>query len=285
MPLPMPERNLNTYFGVIMGKMLFNDKGLSGNGKISCSGCHRPEYWFSDTVALSVGINTTKRNTPSLSNVAWAPRLFADGGGADLESQALASLHHPGEMGGNYVGIESYVNEQLIYKVLSALAFGTCDIGIKHVSFALSQYERTLVSLTSRYDSVYRMNLDSPTREESLGNKVFATHCAECHAPPFFTDFDYHRVQAKSSVYLRQDLGIATGRYRITLDTADIGAYRTPSLRNWRYTYPYMHDGSVRTIQECMHHYPSNTDTLSKQEQKSLMVFLDMLNESPAKLK
>lgn len=293
--VPQPEQNIATQKGVELGKRLFFDPVLSANGAISCATCHDPQKAFSDGRALTnVGVSGKPllRHSPALFNLAWHPGLFWEGGASNMESQVFGPMVHPDEMG---IEIKALINKLQTHPEYPALfkeVWGTDSITSMLLARSLAQFERTLLSFGSRFD---RVGPEGLSPREKTGYSVYLTHCASCHSGPLFTDLAYHNngIDAEFTD-TRHDL-IFMGRYRITLDSSDIGKYKTASLRNLGFTAPYMHDGRFASLDAVLDHYAidhsGNTlaDTLIRnldfggsgiKEREALKAFLHTLNDS-----
>ena len=292
--IPTVARNPTTVEGVALGRKLFFDGGLSANGRVSCMTCHRPGMAFTDGRALSrlgVSGNALLRHAPPLLNMAWGEGFFWDGGAADLESQAYGPLQHPDEMGKDLEELKRYLAQHPEYPPMFKAAFGDdAKIDDVEVARALAQYQRTLISFHSRWDA-WQAGEGSLSELELQGWEVFQANCASCHEPPLFTDHGYHNNGLDAS-WPAGDEGIYQGRYRITLDSADMGAFKTPTLRNVTRTRPYMHDGRFKTIDEVLDHYshgiqPSatlapaleNGISLNEEDRAALIAFLRTLTD------
>lgn len=285
-------RNPLTKEGVFLGEKLFFETLLSENNNVSCATCHIPELSFSDGVALSsfgVSGEQMKRNSPALINLAWMDGLFWDGGAHNLESQPFAALTNASEMGTNLMQVSVNLNADDTYRELFKKAFDIDSISSAYIVRALAQYQRTLVLSNSKYDK-YMQGKRSLTNEEQIGFDIFNDQCASCHVPPLFTDNLYHN-NGLDSIFPSGNLDILKGRYRITLDSSDLGKYKTPTLRNLKYTAPYMHDGRFATLDDVFIHYQygvihtTTLDTalvelsLNDDEIEYILVFLETLNE------
>jgi cytochrome c peroxidase len=160
--------------------------------------------------------------------------------------------------------------------------FGTDSIESIHFLRALAQYQRTLVSSGARADKEILL-----TQQERFGKQLFMQACASCHAPPFYTDFNYHRVYKTPKTPFHPLQNILNGRFRITQNLGDLSAYKTPSLRNVALTYPYMHDAGVPNLFDCLSHGTVQIDTLSKEKglpsnqiKQALVSYLEALTDS-----
>ncbi|MFT7589054.1 MAG: cytochrome c peroxidase [Limisphaerales bacterium] len=233
--MAIPEDNALTELRVSLGKSLFFDPILSVDTSISCASCHIPEYAFADTVALSIGVHGQPglRNTPSLLNVGYHPRLMRDGGVPTLEMQVLAPVGDLSEMGFNVRLLVERLAEHPTYGPLMDKAYGRKDAFA--LTRALGAYQRTLL------DGTVPENLSEP---EQRGKAVFELHCSSCH-----NGFDYTNHEIVN-VGLWETYAPDSGYARITRKAEDSGKFKTPSLRNANHTAPYMHDGSLMTLEE-----------------------------------
>lgn len=288
--IEIPANNPITAEKVALGKRLFFDPILSFDTSVSCASCHFPDRAFSDTIALSLGVNNRigDRNAPSLINVAYATSLFRDGGAPSLEMQIITPIEDENEM---HLDIDdavvrlqndpSYVKDFVeVFDTLPTL-FG--------LTGAIAAFERTLIGGSSKYDS-FLQSKDSAVfnSQEKLGLQLFMSDdlkCAKCHEGFYLSDNSYRN----NGLYKN---AIDLGRANLTLDSADIGKFRVPSLRNITLTAPYMHDGSLGTLEEVINHYAaggknaSNQDPLIKgfdlsdQEHEALVLFLTTLTDT-----
>jgi cytochrome c peroxidase len=297
--LPYPERNPPTKEGILLGRMLFYDPILSKNGKVSCATCHQPEKAFTDGRALTTAGVSGKpllRHVPTLANVAWMQGLFWDGGAKDLESLAFGPLTHPDEMGKNLKELAQQLRQHNKYPALFQKAFGSDSITSAAIGRALAQFQRTIISGNSRYDKYVRKEVGGTLTEPELkGLVLFRQHCSSCHTSDFFTDNHYHN-NGLDNTFSDANEALEFGRGRITQAPADIGKYKTPTLRNIALTTPYMHDGRFATLEQVLEHYttgvtPSPTLApelqtqgklgipLTAAERESIMLFLNTLTD------
>lgn len=261
--VPQPPHNRATVEGVALGRMLFFDKRLSANKRLSCASCHQPEKSFADTAALAsrgVSGKSLLRHAPALINLAWSENLFWDGGVRNLESLTFAPLRHPDEMGADLPRLIAELQAIPEYQRAFRAAFGTDSVTAALMSRALAQYQRTLIAADSRYDRYRRGELQLNSLELE-GLAVFEQHCARCHTPPLFTDGKFHRNGLPLPAAI-DSAGVLLGRQRITLRAEDFGKYKTPTLRNILLTAPYMHDGSLPDMASVLNHYAALPDSL-----------------------
>lgn len=254
--LPQPERNPITAEGVALGRALFFDPRLSGSGSLACATCHRPRLAHSDGLVRSTGASGEPllRHTPALVNLAWMDGYFWDGGAHDLESQVFAPLFGRSEMNADADALLAWLAADPEYDAAFVGAFGRGP-SLPLLARAIAQFERTLVSASSRYDCYVRG--EDPTalsEHEQRGLRLFRRHCATCHVPDLFTDGGYHNT-GLDAVFPEDHERLAWGRGRITHSRLDIGKFKTPTLRNVAITAPYMHDGRFATLQDVLDHY------------------------------
>lgn len=261
LPPVIPADNPQTVEGITLGRKLFFDPILSGDGTQSCASCHAPDAAFSDRRRFSVGINGIEgdRNAMPLFNLAWNwnQSFFWDGRAIGLEEQALFPVTDPIEMHNTWMNAMQSLQNHSEYPRLFEAAFGTSTIDSTLVTKAIAQFERTLISGNAKFDRFLRGE-ESLTPQEASGFNVFMAEeggdCFHCHgsaANPLWTDNEFHN-NGLDSFITDKGLGAITG------NPADDGKFRTPSLRNLVFTAPYMHDGRFATIDEVLEHYSSN---------------------------
>jgi cytochrome c peroxidase len=249
---------------VLLGQQLFFDTRLSRSGRTACATCHDPGYAFAQPrrVSLSDSGRLGFRNVPSLLNADFLPVLMWDGRFSSLEEQALSPFLR-GEMGISVDEAVRRLRSDRRYADLFGIALGTRPTP-SGMAGALAAYERTLISEENRFDRAVLYGDVALTPLEQDGLRLFETKaaCAICHDPrprvsrsgvkmPLFTDFRFHNLGAGYRSNQLSDLG----RYRVSRHQSDLGAFRTPSLRNVAMTAPYMHDGSLTTLEEVIDFY------------------------------
>jgi cytochrome c peroxidase len=289
--LPQPADNPSTPEKVALGRRLFRDKRLSSTGTVACASCHDPKLSFSDGEPTGQGVTGRRlaRHTPTLWNAAFSPALFWDGRASSLEDQVHFPVEHPDEMGSTLEAGARRLAEDDDYRSAFAGAFPTePEISPDNIARALAAYERTLVSPPTRFDQWVAGEADALTASELRGFELFTGRgrCIACHTGFAFTDHNFY------------DIGLATddkGRGKeIGLSAADY-AFKTPTLRELAWTAPYMHDGSLATLEDVVRHYegggvPRPTRSrdmppslaLSDTERADLVAFLEALSsETP----
>jgi cytochrome c peroxidase len=248
------ENNPITKEGFELGRKLFYDPILSSDNIISCGFCHnQPAAFTHHGHDLSHGIEDRlgKRNAPPIQNLAWTNRFMWDGGVFDLDLQPIVPITSPDEMGETLPFVLKKLNSSKDYPILFKNAFGVSTITTDYLMKALSQFMNGLVSSNSKYDQVIRQEGAVFTEEEAAGYQVFKTHCASCHQEPLFTTNQF----ANNGMPMNQN---DLGRYEITLLQEDKYLFKIPSLRNIMLTAPYMHDGSLNSIDDVLQHYRLN---------------------------
>jgi len=241
-PAPSPDYNPTTHEKIALGRALFDDPMLSGSGQIACASCHERDLSFTDGLRTSFGHNRLRgvRNAQSLLTAAWWRELFWDGRSPTLEDQALHPFVDPVEMATSHARIVESIKSDGVYGDMFAAAFGDREISIQRISYALASFQRSLRPRASKFDRFVdgRAQL---TDQELRGLHLFRTKagCANCHNGPLLSDQKYHNIGLSYYGRELQDLG----RYEATRDPADIGKFRTASLRNIRRSAPYMHNG------------------------------------------
>lgn len=269
----IPVNNPLTQEGVALGKKLFFDKILSGDGTQSCASCHHPQNAFSDNQQFSLGIDKKvgTRNAMPIFNLAWNfDELFNwHGSSFGLEKQAFEPVTNPIEMHANWATVTNKLQQHPEYPDLFLRAFGSSKIDSTLVTKAIAQFERTLISANSKFDK-FLLGKATLTSQEQNGFNIFMDEakgdCFHCHGSnnnPLWTDNKFHNNGLDTNF---TDLGLG----EITGDPADNGKFKSPSLRNLAFTAPYMHDGRFATLEEVINHYseglqPSSTiDPLMK---------------------
>ncbi|MBI0397600.1 cytochrome-c peroxidase [Cyclobacterium marinum] len=270
-PVLMPDNPISNE-GVLLGKTLFYDPGLSLDGSVSCASCHDQKLAFSDGVSLGnfgVSGKNLVRHSPTLINMAWMDQgLFWDGGSKNLESQAFGPLTHADEMGMSLDNLEDRLTLDPEYTALFLEAFED-GVTFQNVAKALAQFERTLISSNSRYDKYIRNERGGELNELELkGLTIVQEKCSSCHSGELFTDNGFHNNGMDESFLDESHELSYLGRYRITFEQKDMGAFKTPTLRNVMVSAPYMHDGRFSGIEEVLHHYSEEIKDVSTTSRK-----------------
>ena len=309
-PIPAvthPENNPGTPEKIELGRRLFFDPRLSGSGQLACASCHEPDMFWSDGRAVSFGHNRKQltRNAPSLLNGGLRSSFFWDGRAESLEAQAEAVLTNPDEMHATAENMEETLSSLPEYGVWFTEVFGDSTPTMERITQALAAFERTLVGGQTRFDYFLNGKSAALSDSELAGLHLFRTdaRCMNCHHGPLLTDDQFHNVGVSNYGTRFEDLG----RYKVTSDPKDVGAFRTPSLRNVGRTAPYMHSGMF-TLEELLTLYNSGMPSprrkksqaddplfpetsarlkplnLNEQDLADLAAFLHSLSEPPRRI-
>ncbi|NVK63495.1 MAG: cytochrome-c peroxidase [Flavobacteriales bacterium] len=285
-----PEDNPSTQEKIELGRKLFFDKRLSKNNEIACASCHLPEYAFTDRLPVAQGVEgrTTERNAPSILNAGYLPTVMFDAHIETLEKQVIVPIQEHTEMDLSIKELLTKLRKVPAYQEAAKSIFGR-DFDAWVLTRSISSFERSLMSLDSKFDRYYYQNdKNAMSASEVRGWKLFSEklYCTECHTPPMFTTYE----ALNNGLY--SDYGEDKGRFRIHNDSTDIGKFKIPSLRNITLTFPYMHDGSIGSLEEVLAHYSKggndhvNKDkrivpfTLSNTEEKDLLNFMEALTDT-----
>jgi cytochrome c peroxidase len=237
---------------ITLGRRLYHEQGLSRSRKISCNSCHDLNKFGVDNLSTSPGHlgKPGERNSPSTLNAAVHVAQFWDGRASTVEEQAIGPILNPGEMAmASEDAVLSFLRGSAKYRKLFVLAFGKSQdpITIQNVKRAIGAFERTLLT-PSRFDSYLRGNTESLSANEEAGLKMFVdTGCATCH----------QGVGIGGGMYMK--LGLVKpyetkdkGRFVVTKNESDLFVFKVPSLRNVTETFPYFHDGSIKTLKDAV---------------------------------
>lgn len=288
----VPEDNPLTPQKIELGRRLFFDTRLSADHTISCASCHKPELAFSDGLTISTGAGNRKgpRHTPALVNLVYATSFFWDGRVATLEEQVLHPIQNPVEMNLTLEELNARLKADASYLAEFRQAFAdrldANDDGINsnNIARALASFIRTLRFGNSPFDRFQNGDTVALSAEARRGLNLFRgkANCVACHVGPNFTDNQFHNtgVAVKSGDY---------GRYGVTGMEKDRGAFKTSTLREVARTAPYMHNGSIATLEEVIEFYDRggnrnpNLDPeirrlrLTEDEKAELLTFLKLL--------
>lgn len=303
----IPEQNPQTPEKVELGRMLFFDRRLSGDGTINCATCHDPEMAFTDGLDISLSYPTTRnwRNSPTLINVGLQRYLFHDGRSLSLEDQALFPMMSAFEMNQNLDLLEEEIRAVPEYVAAFQKVFGG-EVTRERIAMALAAFERTLVSRNPPLDRFLKGDRKALSAEAQKGLAVFRgkANCTECHFGPSLSDHKFHALNLPENIEQEKDPRVAAtrryvakvyhyedyrnltqdpGRYLITKDKKDWKAFKTPTLWEISRTGPYMHNGIFSSIDEVIEFFDrgggaGNTALkplkLSKREKAQLKAFL-----------
>ncbi len=269
-----------------IGWKLFFDPLLSAPRNTSCGTCHDPEKGFESGVALGEGAygDILPRNAPTVVNLASAEYFFWDGRAGSLEEQAKGPIENPIEMDLSHEEAARRVRAEPHYLQAFAKA-GIDEITIEAITRAIAAFERNLLTGPALYDKWLEGDRTVFDEEQERGRMIFFTRgqCATCHFGPNFTDGMFHNIGTGTPA--------DPGRFEVSADDYDLGAFKTPSLRNWKGREPFMHDGRFQSLDEVLEFYnepktgalgETELDPLglTKRDHADIKAFLDTLNGS-----
>lgn len=269
-----------------LGKTLFFDTRLSINNKQSCATCHNPDLGFGDAVAAGSGTmgGPLGRNTPHIYNLAWSSIFMWDGRKSSLEEQALGPIEAAGEMNMPLDTLLPKLNAVPFYQQQFNAVYGSSIITKENLGKALAAFERTIISDNSAFDKYLAGNKNAMSPAAVRGLALFENkaNCVKCHDGVNFTDDSFHNIGIK---------GNDQGRDAIMSSPGMKGAFKTPGLRNTLLTSPYMHDGSLASLEEVIRFYNRGGDNalgrsklieplnLTELEIQELVAFLGALTD------
>ncbi len=252
--VPAPSDNPQNTEKIALGRKLFFDTRLSLDGTVSCATCHDPKKAFCDQRSKSVGIKgqLSERNAPSILNAAFLKTAMFDAHLATLELQAIVPIQEPVEMGHNMKNLIKQLRQIPEYQAAAQAIFGR-DFDAWVLTRSLGAFERSLLSLNAPFDQYMAGNKKGMSKDQLAGWRIFSDklYCTQCHPAPYFTTYE----AANNGLYASYEGQTDQGRFRIHHDSSDIGKFKIPSLRNLPLTYPYMHDGSKKSLVEVLAHY------------------------------
>lgn len=289
MPIIWPADNPYSPEKAELGRLLYFDTRLSADGTISCATCHSPKFAFTDGAPVSTGIKGQKggRSAPTVINRAYSLAQFWDGRAATLEAQAIGPMANPIEMGNTHTTVLKTLKSIPGYQVFFTKAFGTEDFTLDHVAKAITTFERTVLSGNAPYDKYKAGNKTAMTPSQIRGMGVYLNKakCDQCHEGINFTSNMYANLGVGSDKPKPDE-----GRSIVTKNPKDWGTFKTPTLREIERTGPYMHDGSMKTLEEVVDFYDKggvankNLDdrmkklNLTDQDKTDLVAFLKALS-------
>lgn len=290
--VPIPSGNLGHTTKIELGKHLFFDPRLSRTNKVSCSYCHIPDAGFSDPHPTSLGVDDLVggRQAPSILNAAFSPVLFWDGRVSSLEEQAFGPIQNPIEMAETLEHLVAKLRKIKDYQRKFRASFGT-DVTAQGIAEAIAAFERTLISTNSTFDRYILGDTHAMPQAAVRGMGLFKgkARCILCHNGPNFTDNQFHNLGVPQVGPQKEDLG----RYEVTRQLRDRGAFKTPTLRSIIETAPYMHDGAFLTLEDVITFLDKgggpnpNLSSLIKPlgmtevEKQDLLAFLEALAGTP----
>jgi cytochrome c peroxidase len=286
-----PRANRLTDAGAALGRVLFYDTQLSANNTTACASCHLQAHAFADSKRFSVGFEgrQTDRHAPNLTGLRYylRARFFWDERGGNLEEMVLRPVRSAIEMGEDVSRLPQKLARLAYYPELFRRAFGDPAVTERRIARALAQFLRSLVSYRSRYDQgvAPAASVMEPfanfTRQENHGKALFMRNCARCHLPAEDHHF-FGRVPGNNGA--ERPAATDGGLGDVTLNVQDVGVFKSPSLRNVEVAGPYMHDGSLATLEDVIDHYsrnfrPQAPFDFTESEKRALVAFLKTLTD------
>lgn len=289
--VPQPTDNPMTDSRVELGKMLFFDTRLSGDGNMSCASCHSPLYGWSDGLPTAKGFKSEVlgRASPTVINTAFNSIQMWDGRKKSLEDQAMGPMMSNAEMNMDIPKLLAFLNNTKGYKEAFARAYPNEPISELTIAKGIASFERTVISDDSPFDRWIKGDKKAMTQQQVEGFKLFVNpkkgNCEVCHSAPNFTDNGFHNIGLAQFGDKNADLGRYTQRPLGLMK----GAFKTPTLRDISTTAPYFHDGSATSLTEAVSHYEKGgvatsnlspnmkTAKLSEQEQQAIVAFMNAL--------
>ncbi|MFT3904598.1 MAG: cytochrome c peroxidase [Niabella sp.] len=292
-----------------LGMLLFFDPRLSSSNQISCSSCHDPDEAWQDGKVVALGHDHLQgtRNTPSLLNSFIFKKMFWDGRADGFDEQAILPLATHHEMNMEPPLLAKKLKDLKVYDSFFVKAYGDKNITLSRITGAIAAFENTIRSRATRFDKFLIGDYDELTDDEIKGLHLFRTkaRCMNCHFGTYFTDLGFHNVGLTYYGRKYEDLG----RYNVTKNPADVGRFKTPSLRELLHTSPWMHNGLFNNLEGIINMYNSGmpqlpktdaqrndplfpkTDTLlkplnlTKTEIRQLMAFVQTLSGVPYRMR
>lgn len=288
---PSPAENQPNEDRIELGKMLFFDPRLSGDGNMSCATCHSPLFGWSDGLPTAKGFQSMvlNRASPVVTNTGYNSIQMWDGRKKTLEDQAMGPMQSNQEMAMNIPVLMSFLQSNKEYSQNFSAAYPGEPISEATLAKALAAFERTVISRNSPFDKWIQGDATSLTPAQVNGFKLFVDpkkgNCSVCHSPPNFTDDGFHNLGLASYGKENPDLG----RYSQRPLGLMKGAFKTPTVRDITLSAPYFHDGSAETLADVVDHYQSGgvvktnispnfmAAKLSKKEAADVVAFMEAL--------
>lgn len=252
--VPVPEDNPLTAAKVELGKQLYFDKRLSIDKTVSCASCHDPAKGWSNGESVATGVSLKKggRSAPTVLNTAYQTSQFWDGRARTLEDQALGPIQNPIEMAMSLEQVVERLNGIGGYRKQFKEVFNADEVTSENIAKAIASYERTVLSGDAPFDRYKAGDAQALSPAAERGRALFfgKANCSACHAGPNFTDNAFHNIGVGMDKP-QPDIG----RQEQSKLEGDRGAFKTPTLRDIARSAPYMHDGSLQTLEDVVEHY------------------------------
>ncbi len=250
--VPQPKNNKLTPERIELGKFLYFDTRLSKDNTISCATCHHPARGWTDLVPTEKAVGfegrVGPRNSPVVLNAAFSRKQFWDGRARSLEEQALGPIQADVEMNMSLDELIPKLKKIKGYKPLFEKAYPNEGITKDTVAKAIASFERTVIATEAPFDNYIKGDKSAISKEAQKGFELFKgkAHCTDCHDGWNFSDGSFHNIGLKDGELHGKELG----RYNVKARPAWYGVFKTPTLRDVTKSYPYFHDGSVKTLKE-----------------------------------
>lgn len=296
-PVVAPPNNPMSAEKILLGKQLYFDTRLSSDDTVSCATCHDPAKGWSDAGPTSKGVGGQMggRRSPPVSNSAYSTLQFWDGRASSLEEQAKGPIQNPIEMGNTHEVMIRTLDTIPGYVEAFKRVYGEGPMTVQQVADAIAAFERTVVTTDSKFDRYVRGEHTALSPIEKQGLEIFngKGHCTACHWGPYFSDGRFHNIGVTEKDPKNPDVG----RFAVTKNPRDMGAFKTPTVRDASRRAPYLHDGSELTLESLVEFYDRGGGSrqhvdplmvplgLSRQEKNALVAFiraLDSLNPEVA---
>ena len=306
------DRDINNNYANL-GRVLFYDKKLSSDGSSSCASCHQQEFSFGDNLAFSKGIDDvlTTRNSPNLNDLGWqsGDGFFWGFSQKTLKDAVLQPILNPDELGLEFDELIQKLEATDYYIPLFQYAFEEEEITAEKIAIALTEFIKSMTTLNSKYDRVIG-GYDSFTAQENLGWQLYINNCMNCHTSPQFGTGKHRNVYDEDSFIFNNGLDsiFSDNGWEAPSDGSSplfstYGIFKTPTLRNLKYSAPFMHDGRFETLDEVIDFYSREVqmnensfgnfyygvrlDTLTgergflytQHEKEAMLAFLETLND------
>jgi cytochrome c peroxidase len=287
--MPVPEDNPLTAEKIALGQRLFNDRRLSRDQSLACSSCHNPRRAFSDSRAVAIGVFARRghRHAPALINRGYGGAFFWDGRVRTLEEQVLKPIEDPNEMDLTLADAVARLRRDRRYVAQFRSVFDE-DVSPKNLAMALASYVRSILAGAAPFDRYSNGDRGALSARARHGLQLFRAkaNCTACHVGPTFSDERFHNT----GIAWGDGRLLDEGRFLVTSKPEDRGAFKTPTLREIARTAPYMHDGSLATLQDVIDFYDAGGRPnphldleihplhLTAEEKQALVIFLESLS-------
>jgi len=288
---PYPADNKPTAERVELGKKLFFDPRLSGDGNMSCASCHSPMFGWSDGLSTGIGHKgvVLGRASPTIINTAYNSIQMWDGRKKNLEDQAIGPMEASVEMNSDFNQMFKFLNSNKGYSAAFEKTYPGDGVSKESIAKAIASYERTIISNDSPFDRWIKGDKKAMSEQQLRGFRIFTDsargNCAICHSAPNFTDDGFHNLGLASDAGEDAD----PGRFAHKPIKILKGAFKTPTLRDISLTAPYFHDGSAATLMDVVEHYAKGGVVkerlspnirkldLARQDKEDLVAFMEAL--------